>query len=183
MYKKPARTRSKFEEDNQLKNVAFYIRLKYPKLSTFWVDQSGLKMSKTQAMMSASMRGICSNIDSTFRTPDLIIDKPMHGFHGLRIEFKKEGERLLIVRASSMREVGQFCTRHLEEQFVSIHELIKDGYYATFSTGYDDTTRLIDRYLSPDPIEEIDCIQIYNQLCIEYEIKPNWNYFKTLIVH
>lgn len=73
-----------------------------------------------------------------FHCPDLLILEPRNGYHGLFIElkvvspFKKNGE---------LRK-----DEHLQGQMKSITDLQRRGYYACFSTGFDQTKRIIDEY-------------------------------------
>lgn len=75
-----------------------------------------------------------------FKCPDLLILEPRHGFHGLFIElkvknpFKKNGELRKDV--------------HLEGQMATIQDLQKKGYYACFSTGFEQTKEIIDEYFN-----------------------------------
>jgi len=73
-----------------------------------------------------------------FKCPDLLILEPRHGYHGLFIElktitpFKKNGE----LKKDT----------HLEGQMATITDLQRKGYYACFSTGFEQTKEIIDEY-------------------------------------
>ena len=170
-------------EENELAQVAMYIKIKHPNVPTFWTDHSGLKMSRTTAIVAKNTRGILQDDKHTpFRTPDMMMDVARSGYHGLRIEFKKTDERILIVRKGPTRDVAQFNSNHVEEQFRSLHALHKEGYYATFAIGYDEATKVVDDYLNGHITDEIDCVSIYTKLCLDNGLEPDWNYFRTLIV-
>ena len=63
--------------------------------------------------------------------PDLILDIPKGGYHGLRIELKK-------LKGGVTRD----------NQKERIAALIDEGYYAEVCKGFKETTRLIKRYLA-----------------------------------
>lgn len=73
---------------------------------------------------------------------DILIFEPKGKFHGLCIEFKREGEKLF------KKDGIQHVTKHVQEQDELLQRLSKKGYYATFSIGYEETKHLIDSYMN-----------------------------------
>lgn len=62
--------------------------------------------------------------------PDLILDIPMNGFHGARIELKKaKGGRTS------------------KEQKERLQMLTDEGYYAVVAKGYDEAVQVISKYM------------------------------------
>tara|TARA_R110000772_G_scaffold27364_1_gene69689 strand:+ start:895 stop:1275 length:381 start_codon:yes stop_codon:yes gene_type:complete len=94
---------------------------------------ASLKLTMGQAMRNKKIQ------KDGFKTPDLIIFEPRGKHHGLFIElkikspFKKNGELLK--------------SDHLEGQQNTINDLNERGYYATFATGFDETKKIIDKYM------------------------------------
>lgn len=78
---------------------------------------------------------------SSFHCPDLLIFEPRRGFHGLFIEikvkspFKKDGTTLL-------------KDDHLQNQWNTILDLNKRGYYAQFAWGFDMIKKVIDDHMA-----------------------------------
>lgn len=74
-----------------------------------------------------------------FKCPDLLIFEPRGGYKGLFIELKVE---------TPFKKNGELKkSDHLEGQQKSIDDLIKKGYKACFSWGFEQTKAIIDNYL------------------------------------
>ena len=112
--------------------ISIYLRLQYPKVLFHW-DQAGLNLSIAQAGMNKA-------IQHGRGWPDLFIAEPRGRCHGLFIEVKIEGTRL--VKAN-----GEPYTPHIAEQFAVLNELEQRGYAATFGVGFDECKKIIDAYL------------------------------------
>jgi len=94
---------------------------------------ANLKLTMGQALRNKSIQ------KDQFKTPDLIIFYPTKNHHGLFIELKAK---------SPFKKNGElYKNDHLEGQQKTINDLNKLGYYATFSTGYDQTIEIINNYL------------------------------------
>jgi len=74
---------------------------------------------------------------------DITILKARKPYHGLVIELKKDGESPFLKDGITLKS-----NNHLRSQNQSIEILRGDGYYATFSVGFDETILVIERYLS-----------------------------------
>lgn len=68
-------------------------------------------------------------------TPDIFIEEPRNGYHGLRIEMK--------TRKTAWSEKGSIST----EQKGWIDKLNQRGYFAVFCFGRDEAIKVIDEYL------------------------------------
>lgn len=123
----------KHKEFDLQKAVCAYLNVKHPDVLYLSDTVANLKLTMGQAVRNKSIQKY------GFKTPDLLILEPRAGYHGLFIElkikspFKKNGELLK--------------NDHLEGQQKSIEDLNKKGYYATFSTGMDETIEIIEKYL------------------------------------
>jgi hypothetical protein len=113
--------------------VCNWLDLQFPQLLYMSDTVAALKLTMGQAMRNKKIQ------KDGFKTPDLIIFEPRGKYHGLFIElkvkspFKKNGELLK--------------SEHLEGQQKTINDLIERGYYATFSTGFDETIGIIKKYM------------------------------------
>ena len=118
------------------KRVCDYLNCNHPEILYMSDTVASLKLTKMQAVRNKSIQ------KDDFKTPDLIMFEPKGKYCGLFIElkvkspFKKNGELLK--------------NKHLEGQQKSINDLIDRGYYATFSTGYEQTIGIIEKYLKND---------------------------------
>lgn len=115
------------------KAISIYLRLQYPSVLFHW-DLAGLNLSIVQA-------GMMKVIQGGRGWPDLFIAEPRGIYHGLFIEVKMEGIRLL-------NRKDEYATEHLKEQAQMIIELEQRGYAATFGIGFNQCKEIIDNYLS-----------------------------------
>lgn len=73
--------------------------------------------------------------------PDLWIARPTKRYHGLYIELKADD-------SSPFKKDGTLKSDpHLTDQFEWLMALTAEGYAATFSTGFDETVEIINKYL------------------------------------
>jgi hypothetical protein len=116
------------------RNIAYYMRLQYPKV-LYHFDPTGLNLSKTQS-------GQLKAIQGGRGYPDLFIIEPSKDgkYHGLFIEIKAEGTRIL-------KKDGTFVDTHVEEQGEFMKQLEDRHFKCYFGVGFDDCMRLIDIYL------------------------------------
>jgi hypothetical protein len=122
----------KHEENLQIA-VCQYLKMQYPKV-LFTSDASGVRLTMGQAVKMKRMRS-CPG------WPDLFIAEPRGDYHGLFIELKKQGERLLKKDASPVSD-------HVNDQLQMQRLLSAKGYASFFGIGFDQTKRIIDSYLS-----------------------------------
>lgn len=72
---------------------------------------------------------------------DMIIMEARGGYHGLVIEFKKTGEKIV-------KKNGQlYKNDHLREQFNFLKKLDSKKYFATFAIGFKEGKKIIDSYM------------------------------------
>lgn len=141
----------KHEENLQIR-VCNYIRREYPHVIFCSDYAAGLDLTVNQRMKMMAMR-------SRDGQPDISIDFPSRGFHGLRIELKKEGTVIYNKRNGSLRKqpyrrtykrAGKLFIKsgdHLLEQAAMLKEYNANGYFARFAVGYDKAIALIDWYM------------------------------------
>ena len=116
------------------KQVAIYIRMQYPDVLFHSDFGSGVKLTPWQAKMQKMQNG------GKRAWPDLLIAEPVGKYHGLFIELKKDGVKLL-------KRNGEFTSEHIAEQDALLHELSGKGYKAEFAIGFEQALNLIDNYL------------------------------------
>jgi hypothetical protein len=126
-----------YRETEIQKALCRYVSLKYPD-AIFNCDCSGLNLSAAQAGQAKVMRS-----DKGF--PDFVLYEPRNGYHGLFIEIKKEGTKLM--RKSRKQVYSIFKIDHLENQQAMIEKLRKKGYYACFGIGLSQCIRFVDGYM------------------------------------
>lgn len=124
----------KHSEFELQKSVCRYLDAQYPNAPYYSDTIASIKLTMGQAVRNKAIQ------KDGFKLPDLVILHPNKKFKALFIElkikspFKKNGELLK--------------NDHLEGQQKSINDLLKLGYYATFSTGFDETKQIIDSYMN-----------------------------------
>ncbi len=113
--------------------VCRYISIQYPHV-LFNTDLSGIKLTQGQAVKAKRMRA-CRAF------PDIVIYEPRKGYHGLFLELKREGTRLL-------KKDGTIVSNaHIQEQEEMLKNLRKRGFKAEFAIGFDQAKGIIDSYL------------------------------------
>jgi len=81
-----------------------------------------------------------------FKTPDLIIFRPMGGYSAMFLELKVE---------TPWKKNGDLKkSEHLEGQWQTILDLRKEGYWADFSWGFDNSINHIKNYLNGNYMRE-----------------------------
>lgn len=142
--------KKKLEENLQVR-ICNYIRRTYPRVIFCSDYAAGLKLTDWQRRQMMIMR-------SDDGQPDISIDYPSRGYHGLRIELKKEGT-VIYKRDGSLRKqpytrkykkYGKLYVKrgdHLLEQSEMLKKYIRQGYMARFAIGYDKAIALIDWYM------------------------------------
>ena len=113
--------------------VCDYLRYQYPGV-LFNSDLAGsMKLTIGQAMAMKNLR-------SNRGFPDISIYEPRKGYHGLFIEIKVEGTKLL-------NKSLQPATPHINEQYEVLIALREKGYKCEFGVGFDECKKIIDEYL------------------------------------
>lgn len=121
-------------EYNLQKQICQYLDIQYHGILYLSDTVASVRLTMGQAMRNKAIQ------KSGFSCPDLIILQPNKLYKGLFIElkiktpFKKNGELLR--------------NAHLERQKTAIDKLNNLGYFATFSTGFEETKKIIDKYMS-----------------------------------
>ena len=115
-------------------NVCHWLDLQFPTALYMSDTVASLKLTKRQAVRNKAIQ------KDGFKTPDLLIFEPRGKYKGLFIELKVK---------SPYKLNGELLkNKHLEGQQKTINDLIKRGYYATFSTGFDETIEIIKKYMN-----------------------------------
>jgi hypothetical protein len=113
------------------KAIATYLKYQYPNV-LYRFDGAGQNLSIAAARMNKSIQKIRGY-------PDLLILEPKSGYHGLFIELKKEGTKIL-------NKAGKPATDHIQEQQDCMTELALKGYFCAFAVGFDAAKNVIDKY-------------------------------------
>lgn len=129
------------------KAIATYLKLQYPNIY-YRFDLSGLNLSIAQAGMNKA-------IQKNRGYPDLFICKPNHGFHGLFIELKANGTKIV-------KKNGEYASEHIREQWATLKILAREGYLTTFAIGFDDVKRILDSYLGIEEKEITNQLDIFS---------------------
>jgi hypothetical protein len=113
--------------------VCKYISFAYPGV-IFTSDASGIVTSIGQATKMKRMR-------SQDAIPDLLIFEARSGYHGLLLELK--------ARTPYLKDgVTLKKDAHLADQQKTLDKLTSRGYKAVFSTGFDESKKIIDSYMN-----------------------------------
>lgn len=114
------------------KAVCRYLDVQFPRALYLSDTIANLELNMGQKVRNKAIQ------KTGFKCPDLLILEPRHGYHGLFIELKVE---------SPFKKNGELKKNdHLEGQMATIQDLQKRGYYACFSTGFEETKKIIDEY-------------------------------------
>lgn len=118
--------------------VADYLRLQFPEVLFHSDFGSGVKLTPGQAIKQKRQNG------GRRGWPDIFVAEPMvikgKDYHGLFIELKKDGTRL-------MKRDGSWATDHVAEQAEMLDRLEFRGYRAVFVVGFEQAKKIIDDYL------------------------------------
>jgi hypothetical protein len=126
------------------KAVCKYLSFKFPNVLFLSDTVANLGLTDPQRQRNKSIQ------KDGFSCPDLIILEPNEKYKGLFIElkketpFKKNGE----LKSQMVYPKNRPAYNHLERQQESIIKLKGLGYYACFSWGYENTIKLIEKYLN-----------------------------------
>lgn len=121
-------------EFNMQKQVCNYLALAYPKVLFMSDTIASVKLTIPQQLRNKSIQ------KDGFKTPDLIIFEPKHGYNGMFIELKTE---------TPYKKNGELKkSTHLEEQEETLEQLRQKGYWADFRWSFDDVKKIIDWYLN-----------------------------------
>jgi hypothetical protein len=116
------------------KNVAYYLRMQYPKV-IFHFDPTGNKLTKAQAGMMKAIQGGAG-------FPDLFICEPRGNYSGLFLELKAEGVKI------KKGDGVSYASDHVRSQADMLERLRAKGYYACFAVGFDEARNFIDAYMN-----------------------------------
>lgn len=120
--------------------VADYIRLRYPDAMFHSDFGSGVKLNARQGAIQKRQNG------GQKGWPDIFIAEPkLNGpiiqvKAGLFIELKREGTRL-------KKKNGEWINNHVARQAEVLERLRFRGYVADFAVGFEESKKIIDKYL------------------------------------
>lgn len=120
-------------EFNLQKQVCKYLSFAYPKVLFMSDTIASVKLTIPQQVRNKSIQ------KEGFKTPDLIIFEPRHGYCAMFIELKTE---------TPYKKNGELKkSTHLEEQEETMEQLRQRGYWADFRWSFEDIKKIIDWYL------------------------------------
>lgn len=154
-YRRPSLTASsashpkRAEEQLQIK-VSNYVKKNYPQAILVGDFAAGLNLKDSDRIKMMAMR-------SEDGQPDISIDFPSRGYHGLRLElkaegvviFKKDGKLRASPYTRKYKKSGKLFIKrgdHLQEQAATLRKYNNMGYYGNFAVGWLQTKRIIDWY-------------------------------------
>lgn len=76
--------------------------------------------------------------------PDLMVYEPCRIYHGLFIELKSDGTRIVLKDGTLTKDT------HIREQAKVLKALNKRGYFATFAVGWEQSRAVIDWYMKKE---------------------------------
>lgn len=114
--------------------VVNYLKLQYPGVLFRSDTGAGMKLTIGQAKAQKA-------IQNGMAWPDLFIAEPRLSFHGLFLEFKDDGVKIL-------NKNNKYANEHLKAQSDCMNKLREKGYACSFAVGFEQAKRLIDIYLS-----------------------------------
>lgn len=118
--------------------LARYINLQYPGL-VYHFDGSGINNpSKYSRAMYSRLNGRA--YPDLFVAATMLRSGAVSAYHGLFIEIKREGTRLV-------KRDGTWADKHMEEQAAMLDALNREGYAAVFGVGLDQCIEIIDAYM------------------------------------
>lgn len=117
--------------------VCSYLKVNYPDV-VFLSDASGLSLPKGQATK-------WSRLKSEKGLPDLIILEPRGTWHGLCLEMKRTGKKLVKKNGELMKD------EHLKEQYELLNKLLGKRYYCNFAIGFEHARKIIEEYMDFGP--------------------------------
>lgn len=115
--------------------VADYIRLRYPDVIFHSDFGSGVRLTMGQAIKQKRLNG------GRRSYPDMFIAEPVGKYHGLFIELKKDGTRIL------KKDGTLVADAHIREQADMLQKLEQRGFKAYFAVGFEQAKQIIDEYL------------------------------------
>jgi len=125
------------QEAEIYKVIARYLTIKHPKVIFRFDFAAGLYLSPYMANKHRSQNPIKGY-------PDLFIALPKGNFAGLFIEIKTD-------KANPFKKDGTLkANEHTERQAEVLKALNEVGYAALFSTGVDETIKVIESYLNQE---------------------------------
>lgn len=131
------------ELDTQ-RQVAEYLRLRYPSVLFHSDYGSGIKLTIGQATIQRRLNG------GRRSWPDMFIAEPravrledgsICHYCGLFLELKREGVKIY------KKNGDLVANEHIREQYDMLQALYGKGYKAEFACGFDEAKRIIEEYL------------------------------------
>lgn len=124
------------------KEVTKWLKRNYKDV-VFRTDYSaGLKLTIGQAKTHYALQ-------SGKSYPDLWIAKPVGVYHGLYIELKKNGVKIILDDGTFTKD------KHIREQAVMLEKLAGQGYAATFAVGHTQAKQIIKDYMAGQAIHPV----------------------------
>jgi len=122
-----------------------YLKKYYPDVDFLSDYAAGLHMTINQAKKRKAM-------NSGRGWTDITILKPSREYHGLLIDFKKDGTSIYVTRGP--RKGQLVANEQIQLQAAFMERMNELGYLARFSIGYDQFCQLVDWYLEKPELEQ-----------------------------
>lgn len=123
-------------ERNVCKQIALYLQLNYPHIIYRFDLAADIRLTIGQAKRNKELHPQRGH-------PDLFISKPIHPYAGCYLEIKREDKSPYLKNGSGLRK-----NEHIRDQNLYLENLRNQGYYTSFSVGFDETKQIIDDYLA-----------------------------------
>lgn len=158
--RRPVKYHTKKREESEQQQFVNWVKKNFPHVIVF-CDAMGEDLSDTGRQRVFAMR-------SRLGIPDIIIDYPSRGFHGMRLEMKRTGTAIYKRDGKTLRKAtytrryikhGKLFIKtgdHLQEQAMTLKEYNDRGYFARFAKGLEHAKQLFRWYMElPEP-QELD---------------------------
>ena len=153
------RYKKQYEEREQQKFVNWFKR-EFPHAIIYCDYAAGLNLTDNQRIKMVGMR----NRDGM---PDIYVDFPSRGYHGMRLEMKKTGTAIYKRDGITLRKApytrryakaGKLYIKrgdHLQEQALTLQEYCVAGYFARFAKGLEHAQELTMWYMQASENTEL----------------------------
>lgn len=138
---KPVKKRNQAESKLQ-DTVSRYIKAKYKDLVFFFDAAAGISLNpKKKTRRDTMVYAMIQRWRSSDGLPDGFLARGVAGYHGLFVELKTEKGNPYLKDGSVSKQ------EHLQKQHAQHQKLLAEGYFATFTVGFDHTIAVVDWYM------------------------------------
>lgn len=138
---KPTKKRNQAESKLQ-DSVSLYVKSKHKGLIFFFDAAAGISLNPNKKTGRDYMvYAMIQRWRSSDGLPDGFFARACGGYHGLFVELKTEKGNPYLKDGSVSKQ------EHLQNQHKVHRSLVADGYFATFTVGFDHTIAVVDWYM------------------------------------